>query len=119
MPKRVMIVDDHAVVRRTVGSLFASRGFEVCAAENGIMALQTVCHLNPNLIVVDLVMPGMSGLEAARRLKKLLPEVPVMIFTNVPTRMIEKEAFKMGVSAVLSKSDSADLLIAKASALLN
>src|SRR5579863_10643606 len=60
----------------------------------------------PDLIILDLSMPVMNGLEAARKLKVLLPNVPLLMFTNNAVEIMDKEARSAGFSAVISKSDS-------------
>jgi CheY-like chemotaxis protein len=119
MRKSVLVVDDHAVIRRMVGSLFKSRGFDVCDAENGAQAVERAKAVHPSLIVLDLAMPVMNGLEAARALKALMPQVPLLMFTNTVGSIMEQEARSAGISAVISKSDSAYQLLEHADALLN
>jgi CheY-like chemotaxis protein len=110
--KRVMIVDDHVVVRRMVRSLFQAQGFDVCDAGNGAEAVEKAQELQPQLIVLDLSMPVMNGFEAARALKTLMPRVPLVMFTNNAGPALEKEARAAGFSAIVSKSEPADRLIA-------
>src|SRR3979411_741294 len=85
MPVRsVLVVDDNPLVRQAVCELFTREGdFDVCGeAENGRDAIEKAQLLRPNLIVTDLSMPVMNGLEETRALKKLIPAVPVIIFTS-------------------------------------
>jgi DNA-binding NarL/FixJ family response regulator len=84
MPVRsVIVVDDNPLVRQAVCELFTREGdFDVCGeAENGREAIEKAQLLRPNLIVTDLSMPVMNGLEETRVIKKLMPAVPVIIFT--------------------------------------
>jgi two-component system chemotaxis response regulator CheY len=74
VPKCVLIVDDHAVVRKGVRSLFTSNGFEVCGdAVNGLDAIEKAKGLQPDLNVLDLSMPVMDGLAEARERSKIMP----------------------------------------------
>jgi CheY-like chemotaxis protein len=116
--RSVLVVDDHAVVRRLVCSLFEARGFETSDAENGAQAVERARELHPSLIVLDLAMPVMNGLEAARALKALMPQVPLLMFTYTVGAIMDKEARSAGISAVVSKSDSAYQLLEHADALL-
>ena len=75
--------------------------------------------LHPDLVVTDLSMPVMNGLEETRALKKLMPLVPVIIFTSHSDPFVEKEARAVGVSAIVSKSEAVAVLIAKARNLLD
>jgi two-component system chemotaxis response regulator CheY len=115
-----MIVDDHAVIRRMVREVFEAEDLNVFDAANGAEGVQKAQEVKPSLIILDLSMPVMNGLDAARELKVLMPHVPLLMFTNNPGWIVEKEARSAGISAVISKSDSNGLkqLLAQAKALL-
>ena len=120
MPVRsVLVVDDNPLVRRMLCELFTREGdFDVCGeAENGREAIEKAQLLRPNLIVTDLSMPVMNGLEKTRVLKNLMPAVPVIIFTAHSDPFVEKEAREAGVSAVVSKSEAVAVLNHKGSGL--
>jgi len=122
MPLRsVLVVDDNPIVRRRLCELFTREGdFNICGeAENGREAIEKAQLLRPDLIVTDLSMPVMNGLEETRVLKKLMPSVPVIIFTAHSDPLVEKEAREAGVSAVVSKSEAVAVLITKARGLLD
>lgn len=76
-PLRLFLVDDHAVVRSGIRALLATKGtFEVVGeADSGEAALQQVPAVNPDIVLLDLTLPGMNGIETARVLKKLLPDL--------------------------------------------
>jgi TetR/AcrR family transcriptional regulator, tetracycline repressor protein len=120
MGKRVLVADDHKMVREMVGSSFKAQGFDVCQAVNGQDALQKAQEEHPDLIVLDLAMPVMNGLEAARALHLMMPRVPLVMFTNTVGSYVEQEARSTGISKVISKSEfeSVDRLIATANRLL-
>ena len=120
MPKSVLLVDDNAVIRQALCRLFLSEaGFEICGeAENGQKAIEKAQELRPDLIVMDLSMPVMNGIEAVRVLKRLMPKVPVIIFSEYSDVFSEKEARSAGVSALVSKAEHVSLLLGKARALL-
>ena len=115
-----MIVDDHAVIRRMVREVFEAEDLNVFDAANGAEGVQKAQEVKPSLIILDLSMPVMNGLDAARELKVLMPHVPLLMFTNNPGWIVEKEARSAGISAVISKSDSDGLkqLLVRAKALL-
>jgi len=71
----VLIVDDHALIRRTLRALFVAEGLQVSEAMDGAEGVRKAQELNPGLIVLDLSMPVMNGLEAARKLKSLMAHV--------------------------------------------
>ena len=122
MPGRsVLIVDDNQVVRQVLRDLFTREGdFDVCGeAEDGRQGVEKAQMLQPDLIVTDLSMPVMNGLEETRILKKVMPTVPVIIFTAHSDPFVEKEAAAAGVSAVVSKSQAVTVLVAMARSLLD
>jgi len=116
----VLIVDDNPIVRQALCELFTREGdFNVCGeAENGREAVERAQELQPALIVTDLSMPVLNGLEEARVLKKLMPTVPVIVFTAHSDPFVEKEAAAAGVSAVVSKSQAVTVLVRTARSLL-
>jgi DNA-binding NarL/FixJ family response regulator len=121
MAKMVLVVDDNAVIRQALCRLFSSEpDFDVCGeAENGQDAIEKAQVLHPDLIVMDLSMPVMNGIDAARTLKTLMPAVPVIIFSDYSDVFSEKEARSAGICALVSKSEPVSLLIGKARALLH
>jgi CheY-like chemotaxis protein len=115
-----MIVDDHAIIRRMVREVLEAEDLRVFDAANGAEGVQKAQEVNPGLIILDLSMPVMNGLGAARELKVLMPHVSLLMFTNNAGGIVEKEARSAGISAVISKSDTDGLkqLLACAKALL-
>jgi DNA-binding NarL/FixJ family response regulator len=118
--KRILIVDDNAVVRSLVRRLFESQSdFEISGeAENGRDAIDKAEKLKPDLIILDLVMPVMTGLDAAPLLKQLLPDVLIILFTQQEGSEVERLAQAAGIDAVVSKSQVASELFLKAQDLL-
>jgi CheY-like chemotaxis protein len=86
----------------------ASSGWEIMEAENGREAVEKARVLKPDLVVLDLWMPIVNGLEAARVLRPMLPTVPIILLTPCDDKFPEQEAFSAGVTAVISKG--ADLV---------
>jgi two-component system chemotaxis response regulator CheY len=105
MVKSVLIADDNAFVRQRVSELFRREAdFEVCAeAEDGRKAIEEAHKSKPDLIVLDLSMPVINGLDAARFLKRLMPRVPIIMFSAFADSFTEKEARAAGVSVMVSK----------------
>jgi DNA-binding NarL/FixJ family response regulator len=106
MPPRILIVDDSCLVRHLLRQCFESEpGWQVSGeAGNGREGIEKAQEVHPNFIVLDLSMPVMNGLEAAKILSKLMPAVPVVMFTSFPTRNLESEARAAGIRKVLTKS---------------
>jgi DNA-binding NarL/FixJ family response regulator len=113
MVKLVLIADDNALVRQGLSELFSREAdFEVCGeAENGRKAIQEAQESHPDLILLDLAMPVMNGLDTARALKRLMPEVPIVMFSAHADSFTEKEARSAGVSALLSKFEDMSTLV--------
>jgi DNA-binding NarL/FixJ family response regulator len=118
MPKSVLIVDDHEAVRRELRRLFQSRPeFTVCGeAVDGVDAIAKTEQLSPDLIILDLAMPEMNGLEAAGALRFMVPDAVLFLLTAYKNRELELAAFQSGIHAVFSKYDDLDGLICKARA---
>lgn len=103
--KVVLVVDDNAAVRKMIAGAFLSDGFATCGeAENGKEGLELAGELHPDLITLDLSMPIMNGLEAAKELRKRYPKTPIILFTLFGDGQLEAEATKIGVNLVLSKT---------------
>ena len=114
--RSVLIVDDSPSVRAALCEIFRhTDDFEVCGvAGDGREAVEKAQQLWPDLILTDLSMPVMNGLEECRALKKIMPGVPVIIVTAHLDPFVEKEALSAGASAVISKSEQITTLIGKA-----
>ena len=114
-------MDDSAFIRRALCELFTHEaGFEVSGeAENGKEAIEKAQVLRPDLIVLDLSMPVMNGLDAARVLKRLMPGVPLIMYSAFGDKFAEHQAQLIGISEVVSKSEPASVLIHKARSLLH
>jgi DNA-binding NarL/FixJ family response regulator len=121
MVKSVLIADDQAMIRQTLCYLFASQqDFEVCGeAENGLEAVEMAQVLRPDLILLDLSMPMMNGIEAACELKRLMPMVPIIVFSEYSDVFSEREARSRGISGIVSKTEPISVLLDKARAALS
>ncbi|HEY0702130.1 MAG TPA: response regulator transcription factor, partial [Candidatus Acidoferrales bacterium] len=82
MARCVLIVDDNIQLRRVIRVQLEAAGLEVCGeAVDGFEAIDKARELKPDLIILDLSMPRMNGLEAARELTRILPTVPILLYT--------------------------------------
>jgi two-component system chemotaxis response regulator CheY len=120
MAKTVLIVDDNRYIRQSLCEQFQRESdFEVCGeAENGKEAIAKALELHPDLIVLDLSMPVMNGLDAARELTKLMPTVPLIMYSAFGDTFMEQQARLIGISELVSKSQPAVILVRKARSLL-
>jgi NarL family two-component system response regulator YdfI len=108
----ILIIDDSAVIRRTLHRLLASKpDWTICGeALNGEEGIQKAQQLKPDAIVLDMSMPQLGGIETAQTLKRLMPTVPVIMFTNFAKDQCLKEILWAGIRQVVSKSDSRELV---------
>ena len=117
--KAVVIIDDNATVRKTVGHALLENGFRYYGeAENGAEGIEVVKELKPDLAILDLSMPIMNGLQAALILRRLFPEMPIILFSLYGDGAVKAEAARAGVDAVVSKTEDMPVLIGKAHELL-
>ena len=107
MPKSILIVDDSDTVRRLTRLFLESQPeLEVCGeAVDGVDAIEKAKQLKPDLVVMDLAMPRMNGVEAASVLKGLMPRMPIVIFTLYRELLGSSLSSTIGIDAVLSKPD--------------
>jgi DNA-binding NarL/FixJ family response regulator len=110
---RVLIVDDHAFIRRGVrGILQDFPEWEVCAeADNGKDAIRLAKELKPEVILMDVSMPGTTGLEAARSIRGSDPSVKIILLTLHDSLELVQSAFQLGVNGYLLKTDAEQELV--------
>lgn len=109
MATRILIADDHVTVRKRI--MEYHDGWEVCAeVENGKQAVLKATELKPDIVVLDVAMPVMNGIDAADEIGKVLPSVPIVLYTMYDLPVIELKAKKVGVRQVVPKPDAAELL---------
>jgi DNA-binding NarL/FixJ family response regulator len=110
---RILLADDHDVVRKGLrGLLEGNPTWQVCGeANNGRDAVRLAMDLKPDVTVLDLEMPGLSGLEATRQIKKELPDVEVLIFTMHETNQLICDALAAGARGYVLKADAGKYLI--------
>ena len=100
---KILIVDDEQNMRVALFEALSRNGHEVAVAENGQMALEMIARQPPELVITDIKMPGMDGLELLRQVKALRPELPVVIMTGFATVDTAVEAMKQGAFDYLLK----------------
>ena len=116
MSHTILIVDDNSTIRSSLRSwIEGTSDWQVCGeAENGQVAVEKVEHLHPDIVILDLQMPVMNGLEAARQISHVAPKTVMVMFTLHPSGELLRAARAVGVRDVVSKSDqlSDSLLVA-------
>ena len=113
MPIRIFIADDDAVIRGLVRRIIEEHSdWQVCGeAENGYDAVQQIKQLSPNVVIMDLAMPRMNGIQAAREISSAIPDLPMLLLT---VQQVEKElageARRAGFRGAVSKSTGSEVI---------
>jgi len=112
MSIRVLIVDHHEHIRGLVRTFFLSEfGFQICGeAVDGYDAIIKAQLLKPDLIVLEVAIPGLNGVETAPKLRKLLPKTPIILFTSHGSLLKGCDTREIGVDAVVAKQDGMSAL---------
>jgi DNA-binding NarL/FixJ family response regulator len=119
---QILIADDDTTVRTTLKALLETHAdWHVCGeAKNGIEAVERAAELNPDVIILDLAMPGINGLQAASQIHSRSADVPILIYTNYAfTPQATLDAKKSGVRQIIEKGASPDQLMRAVETLLN
>ena len=106
LPKRILIVDDNEYFLPVLRSCLQTQGYEVCGeAGDGVTAIERAKELKPDLIVMDMAMPRLNGMEAAAVLKNTMPKVPIVLLTIHDEEVNAAPTAAFGIGAVVSKAD--------------
>ena len=116
---RILLADDHDVVRRGLRSLVeAQAGWEVCGeAATGREAVEKAGRLRPHVVIMDITMPELNGLEATRQIRKAVPETQVLVLTVHESEELLAEALRAGAHGCMLKSDAGRELVSAIEAL--
>jgi len=108
---RILVVEDSEITRRMIRAVLETRDWTICGeAENGLAGVKQFQSLRPDVVVLDLTMPDIDGLEAAHRMSNLDPRVPLILFTLCDMEEIMPVARRAGVYATVSKHRVLDLV---------
>jgi DNA-binding NarL/FixJ family response regulator len=108
MRARFLIVDDSELVRKSLRTVLrVNPEWEVCGeAADGESAVEMFKQLHPNIVILDFQMPGINGIETARRMSAIAPEVPILLFTQHASSDLERHAREVGIRSVVSKTNA-------------
>jgi DNA-binding NarL/FixJ family response regulator len=107
MPHRIFIVDDNPTVRTGIRTLLETSGFEICGeASDGLDAVERAPEISPDLIILDISMPRMNGLDAARKLRDIHPNVPILLNTLHAAVIRSEPTLPEGVTDVVDKREN-------------
>jgi two-component system response regulator NreC len=110
---RILIADDHDIMRLGTRAVLESQpGWEICGfAENGREAVARAIELKPDIVVLDMTMPDLNGLDAAIQIKQQLPETEILIFSGHESEELIRRAFEAGVKSFIFKSEAHESLV--------
>jgi len=100
---RLLLIDDEDAFRETLDKLLTYRGFEVSTASDGAQGMRAVLRGGIEVVVLDVKMPGLDGIETLRELKRIQPDLEVIILTGHLLKSTEQEGLKLGAFAYLTK----------------
>ncbi len=108
MRTRFLIVDDSELVRKSLRTVLqANPEWEICGeASDGESGVALFKELQPNIVILDFQMPGINGIETARRMSEIAPAVPIVLFTQHASTDLEKHAKEAGIRSVVSKTNA-------------
>ncbi|HEX8817339.1 MAG TPA: response regulator transcription factor [Terriglobales bacterium] len=121
MPVRIFVADDHDIVRAGIRSILESQpDWIICGeAEDGVQAISGICATKPDIAIVDITMPGRNGLEVAKEVSSLYPNIKVLIFTMHSAKTLVEAADDAGAHGLVLKSNADRDLIRALQALIN
>ena len=110
---KILLVDDDARVRRVISSMLARHpGWEICGeAADGKESIEQARAKNPDIVLMDVSMPGMNGLDATRILRREIPQIDVILVSQNDPKVVSRQAIEVGASAYCTKSDLARNLV--------
>jgi DNA-binding NarL/FixJ family response regulator len=106
---RILVVDDHQMLREALVGMLEAAGFEVVGAV-GADATSLAVELTPDVVLMDLSMPVLNGLDATRLLREVVPGVAIVVFSAFDSPELKRQAFDAGAVAYLPKGCSAERL---------
>ena len=109
--KKILIIDDDLTALDIVDLLFEEKGFEVLRSTDGISALEFLEKVSPDIVLIDLMMPKMTGQETVRQIRKKGIQIPIVAFTALDDPEVHQEAMTAGCNLVLTKPCKPALLV--------
>ncbi|MHB8907554.1 MAG: response regulator [Syntrophales bacterium] len=107
---KILVVDDEAEVVRLLKDFLTSKGYEVATALNGAEALDKVREMKPDIVLLDIIMPGIGGIDTLKEIKKIDPTIAVIMVTAVVDEELANRAVKLGAFDYITKPINIDSL---------
>ncbi|MGL4286097.1 MAG: response regulator [Phreatobacter sp.] len=116
---RILLAEDHEIVRRGIRSLLESRGnWDICAeAADGLEAVRLMIQEKPDIAIIDYSLPGLNGLEVVKQIRKVLPRIQILMFTQHDSEDLMRDVLRAGVRSFLLKSEADEHLLKAVGAL--
>ena len=118
--KTILVVDDSPTIRKLLGYILKKKSYIIAEAEDGLDAMEKLGHIQVDLVIVDLNMPNMDGIEFVRNLRDnyYYMDTPVIMLTTTKDEKLKKDAFDAGVNMFLNKPVQPNFLLYKVESLL-
>ncbi len=118
--KTILVVDDSATIRKLLAYILKKKNYIIAEAEDGIDAMEKLSHVQVDLVIVDLNMPNMDGIEFVRNLRDnyYYMDTPIIMLTTTKDDKLKKDAFDAGVNMFLNKPVQPNFLLYKVESLL-
>ncbi|MHB9098124.1 MAG: response regulator [Syntrophales bacterium] len=107
---KILVVDDEVEVVRLLQDFLSSKGYEVATALNGAEALTKVREMKPDIVLLDIIMPGMGGIDTLKEIKRIDPTIAVIMVTAVVDEELANRAVKLGAFDYITKPINIDYL---------
>lgn len=101
--RRILVVDDEEEVLNTLTKFLTIKGYDVYTAEDGLKAIEKVKEVRPHIVLLDIIMPGMGGIDALKEIKKIDPGVGVIMATAVTDEELAKRTIQLGAYDYITK----------------
>ena len=107
---RILVVDDEFQVTRLLKKFLVSKAYEVCTAANGKTAIEKIRNAKPDIVLLDIVMPGIGGIDILKEIKKIDPDIAVIMVTALSNEALAKNALSFGAFDYITKPINFDYL---------
>ena len=103
--KKILVIEDEATLQKALNDVLAQEGYDVLNALDGMSGLDIALKENPDLILLDIILPKMDGFEVLKRLKEKESKIPIIILTNLSDISDIQKALDLGATTYLVKAD--------------